>query len=227
VIEDYYMFDVVDYQRKEACLSELESWDWNKWSKTLPKIMKRNKEIKLDLEEFPEPVSFDANDTLILQNMVDNPDITLRELGEILGLSQPQVHSRVKRLEESGIIRGYKLSMNPYDSAMTIICFFKSKDARKILLWFDKLPFYHQVTMESSTHFSVQVYLPATDTNGLLKNLRLLRQYTDEMFVQFILDASHKGYCHLINLYNKESESWSLPYDEYIGIVDKITKEES
>ena len=227
VIEDHYMFDVVDYQRNEARLSEIETWDWEKWSKTLPKIMKRTKESKLDLEEFPEPVSFDANDTLILRHMVDNPDITLRELGEILGLSQPQVHSRVKRLEESEIIRGHKLSMKPYDSAMTVICFFRSKDARKILLWFDKLPFFNQVTMESSSHFFVQVYLPATDTNEFLKHLRSLRQYTDEMFVQFLLDASHKGYCHLIDLYNKETESWSLPYDEYIEVVDKIIKEES
>jgi DNA-binding Lrp family transcriptional regulator len=227
LIEDYYLFDVVDYQRYEAKLSEIESWDWEKWSKALPKIMTRNKEIDLDLEEFPQTVSFDSQDTLILRHMVENPEITLRELGEILDLSQPQVHNRVKKLEESGIIRGYKLSMKPYtDSGMTVISFFKSKNARKILLWFDMLPYYHQITMESSSHFFVQVYLPSTETNEFLKHLRNLKEYTDEMFVQFLVDGTHKGYCHLIDMYNKDTESWSLPYEKFAEKIDAILKEE-
>jgi Lrp/AsnC family leucine-responsive transcriptional regulator len=226
LIEDYCLFDVVDYQSKEAKLSELETWNWDKWSKMLPKIMAKSKEIKLDLEEITEPVSFDAGDTLILGNLVENPDITLRELGKILGLSQPQVHSRIKRLEESGIIKGYKLHLSPFESKMTIACFFKSKDAGKILLWFDKLPFPKQITMEHKTSYLVQITLPSNNTNELLKNLRILRQYTDEMFVQFILDASMKGYQHLMNLFYEENETWRLPYDEFNTVVDRLIKEE-
>jgi len=227
LVEDYYLFDVVDYQRFEAKLSEIEDWNWEKWSESLPKIMSRTKEIELDLEEYPQTVSFDAKDTLILRHMVENPDIKLRELGEILELSQPQVHNRVKKLEESGIIRGYKLVMKPFiDSGMTVMCFFKSKDARKILLWFNKLPYYHQITMESRSHFFVQVHLPSTETNAFLKHLRGLKEYTDEMFVQFLVDYTHKGYCHLIDMYSEESESWRLPYDECVGKIDAILKEE-
>jgi DNA-binding Lrp family transcriptional regulator len=227
LIEDYCLFDVVDYQSTEAKLAELDTWNWDKWSKMLPKIMAKSKEIKLDLEEITEPVSFDSDDTLILGHMVENPDITLRELGEILDLSQPQVHSRVKRLEESGIIKGYKLHINPFDSKMTIACFFKSKDAGKILLWFDKLPFSKQITMEDTTSYLVQISLPSHDTNELLKNLRILRQYTDEMFVQFVLDASMKGYRHLMNLFQDETHGWKLPYNEFTETVDRLTKEES
>ncbi len=227
LIEDYYLFDVVDYQRSEAKLSEIENWDWDKWSKSLPKIMARTKEIDLDMEEFPQTVSFDSKDTLILRHMVEDPDIKLRELGEILDLSQPQVHNRVKKLEESGIIRGYKLVMKPYtESAMTVVCFFKSKDARKILLWFDKLPYYHQITMESSSHFFVQVYLPSTETNDYLKHLRNLREYTDEMFVQILVDGTHKGYCHLIDMYSEDSESWRIPYEGFVEKIDAILKED-
>ncbi len=222
LIEDYILFDVVDYSSKEVDLSKLETWNWEKWSKMLPKIMVKSKELKLDLDESQELVSFDFNDTLILGHMVENPDITLRELGKILGLSQPQVHSRIKRLEESGIIKGYKLHMSPFDSKMTIACFFKSKEAGKILLWFDKLPFPHQITMEDKTSYFVQITLPSNDTNELLKNLRILRQYTDEMFVQFILDASMKGYRHLMNLFCEETETWRLPYDEFNDVVNRL-----
>lgn len=226
LIEDYYLFDVVDYQRYQTKLSEVEGWDWEKWSESLSKIMSKTKEINLDMEEFPQTVSFDAKDTLILRHMVENPDITLRELGEILDLSQPQVHNRVKKLEESGIIRGYKPSMKPFaESEMAVICFFKSKDAGKILLWLDKIPFYHQITMESRSHFFVQFHLPSTETNEFLKHLRNLRQYTDEMFVQFILEGSHKGYCHLIDMYSEDTESWRLPYEEFSEKIDAILKE--
>ncbi len=224
LIEDYYLFDVVDYQRSEAKFAEIESWDWQEWAVNLPKIMAKKKEIELKMEEFPQMVSFDAKDTLILRHMVENPEITLRELGKILDLSQPQVHNRVKKLEESGIIRGFKLSLSPFESAMTVICFFKSKEARKLLFWLDKLPFYHQITMESSSHFFVQVYIPSTETNSLLSHLRSLREYTDEIFVQFLLQGTHKGYCHLIDMYSQESESWRLPYDEFIEKIDAIMK---
>ena len=227
LIEDYYLFDVVDYQRNESKLAELESWDWEKWSKTISKIMTRTKEMKLDLEEFPQAVSFDSQDTLILRHMVENAEITLRELGEILDLSQPQVHNRVKKLEESGIIKGYKLVMKPFDSGMAVVCFFKSKDAKKILLWFEKLPYFHQITMESSSHFFVQVYLPSTETNDFLKHLRNLKQYTDEMFVQFLVGGKHKGYCHLIDMYSKETESWRIPYEEFSETIENLTKTKS
>ncbi len=226
LIEDYYMFDVVDYQRNEVKFGELESWDWDKWSKKISKIMKRTKEIVLDLEEFPQIVSFDSKDIMILKHMVENPDITLRELGEILELSQPQVHNRVKKLEESGIIRGYKLSLMPYDSGMTVLCFFKSKDARKILLWFDELPFYHQITLESGNHFFVQIFLPSTDTNDFLNSLRNLREYTDETFVQFLLKGVHKGYGHLIDCFSEGTEGWKFRYDEFIETIDNLTKKE-
>ncbi|MHA2026303.1 MAG: winged helix-turn-helix transcriptional regulator [Candidatus Thorarchaeota archaeon] len=228
LIEDYYLFDVVDYRRYEAKLSEIEDWDWEKWSKSLPKIMSGSKKIDLDMEEFPQTVSFDSKDTLILRHMVEEPDIKLRELGEILDLSQPQVHNRVKKLEESGIIKGYKLVMKPYsDSGMTVLCFFKSKDARKILLWFDKLPYYHQITMESSSHFFVQVYVPSSEANDYLKHIRNLREYTDEMFVQILVDGTHKGYCHLIDMYSEDSESWRIPYEEFVEKIDAILKEDN
>jgi DNA-binding Lrp family transcriptional regulator len=156
--------------------------------------------------------------------MVENAEITLRELGKILDLSQPQVHNRVKKLEESGIIRGYKLVMKSFESGMTVLCFFKSKDARKILVWFDQLPYFHQITMESSSHFFVQIYLPSTETNDFLKQLRNMKQYTDEMFVQFLVDGTHKGYCHLIDMYSEETGSWRIPYDDFSKTIEDLTK---
>jgi hypothetical protein len=110
---------------------------------------------------------------------------------------------------------------------MTIACFFKSKDAGKILLWFDKPPFSHQITMENKMGYLVQITLPSHDINELLKHLRILHQYADETFVQFLLDASTKGYQHLMDFFCKESETWHSSYDEFVNVVDKHSKKES
>ena len=94
----------------------------------------------------------------------------------------------------------------------------------KILLWFDKLPFYHQYTIGSRSHFCVDVYLPTSETSNYLKILKNLKQYTDEMLVQFVVGGTHKGYDHLIETFDEESGSWSLPYAEFVKTLDDISK---
>ena len=98
-------------------------------------------------------------------------------------------------LYSSSLIRGHKLAMKPHESAMKIYCAFKSKDAMKILLWFDKLPFYHQYTIGSRSHFCVDVYLPSSETSNYLLSLKNLKQYTDEMLVQFVVRGASSVYC--------------------------------
>jgi Lrp/AsnC family transcriptional regulator, leucine-responsive regulatory protein len=49
----------------------------------------------------------------ILSELRDNPRLTMTELGRRIGMSSPAVTERVRRLEEAGIIRGYRLDLNP------------------------------------------------------------------------------------------------------------------
>ncbi len=62
-------------------------------------------------------------------------------------------------------------------------------------------------------------------TNNFLYHIRNLREYTDEMFVQFLLQGEHKGYCHLIDMYSEETESWRIPYEEFSEKIEAILKE--
>ena len=78
--------------------------------------------------------------------------------------------------------------------------------------------------MESNSHFFVQVYLPSTETNHFLKHIRNLRQYTDEMFVQFLVEGTHKGYCHLIDMYSEETGSWQIPYEKFSKTIEDLSK---
>jgi Lrp/AsnC family transcriptional regulator, leucine-responsive regulatory protein len=49
----------------------------------------------------------------ILAALADDPRLNAAELGRRVGMSAPAVRERVTRLEESGVIRGYRLDVDP------------------------------------------------------------------------------------------------------------------
>ena len=55
----------------------------------------------------------DERDIAILHALQEDGRIPLTELGRRIGLSQPAVSERVKRLEEAGIITGYGARIDP------------------------------------------------------------------------------------------------------------------
>jgi Lrp/AsnC family leucine-responsive transcriptional regulator len=55
----------------------------------------------------------DALDTAILQTLAKDARTPMRELAQQVGLSAPSATERVRRLEEVGVIRGYRLEIDP------------------------------------------------------------------------------------------------------------------
>jgi len=60
----------------------------------------------------PAP-DLDRLDIAILEALQDNARTPLSEIGRRIGLSQPAISERVKRLEERGIIAGYAARLGP------------------------------------------------------------------------------------------------------------------
>ncbi|HVW50272.1 MAG TPA: Lrp/AsnC family transcriptional regulator [Trinickia sp.] len=58
-------------------------------------------------------VVLDKLDWRILEVLQSNARITNTELGKQIGLSQPAVTARIRRLEEQGVIEGYTARVNP------------------------------------------------------------------------------------------------------------------
>src|SRR5260221_2651863 len=54
-----------------------------------------------------EPVDLDEKDRAILRLLQDNAKITVREIAAQVHLSTTPVHERIRRLEETGVIRQY------------------------------------------------------------------------------------------------------------------------
>src|SRR5262245_27846003 len=67
----------------------------------------------------------DSVNTLILTELQKNPRLTMTELGRRVSLSSPAVTERVRRLEEMGIIKGYRLDINPAALGLPIAAYIR------------------------------------------------------------------------------------------------------
>jgi Lrp/AsnC family leucine-responsive transcriptional regulator len=55
----------------------------------------------------------DARNVKILRLLRNDPRMALSELARAVGMSAPAVRERIQRLEEAGVIRGYRLELDP------------------------------------------------------------------------------------------------------------------
>lgn len=55
----------------------------------------------------------DSTDRRILEALVDNARISLKELASRVDLSSPSVAERLRRLEERGVLRSYTVTVDP------------------------------------------------------------------------------------------------------------------
>jgi Lrp/AsnC family leucine-responsive transcriptional regulator len=67
----------------------------------------------------------DAINRRILEELQRDPRLTMSELGRRVGMSSPAVTERVRRLEETGVIRGYRLDLNPVALGLPIAAYIR------------------------------------------------------------------------------------------------------
>lgn len=74
-------------------------------------------------EKMPIRAELDAIDWKILRELQDEGRITNVELSRRIGISAPPCLRRVKRLEDAGIIRGYRALLNAPSLGMDVVAF--------------------------------------------------------------------------------------------------------
>jgi len=65
----------------------------------------------------------DTINVRILTELQEDPRLTMTELGRRVGLSSPAVTERVRRLEETGVIQGYRIDLNPAALGLSIAAY--------------------------------------------------------------------------------------------------------
>jgi Lrp/AsnC family transcriptional regulator, leucine-responsive regulatory protein len=58
-------------------------------------------------------MAMDATDRRLIDVLSEDPRLSAAEVARRVGLSAPTVRERISRLEESGVIRGYRLDIDP------------------------------------------------------------------------------------------------------------------
>lgn len=75
-------------------------------------MRKESKEYKL-LTYRPEKNLTDRVNLRIVNELSEDPRMTMAELGRRVNLTSPAVTERVRGLEEAGVIKGYRLEVDP------------------------------------------------------------------------------------------------------------------
>jgi Lrp/AsnC family leucine-responsive transcriptional regulator len=78
-------------------------------------------------------VSLDTKDMAILKLLQENARVTVKEISEKIHLSTTPVHERIKRMEESGVIKQYVtlVDQNKVDLNLMVICYVSLKEHSK------------------------------------------------------------------------------------------------
>ena len=125
----------------------------------------------------------------LLQELKQDPRLTMAELGRRVGMSSPAVTERVRRLEEAGIILGYRLDINPIPLGLTIGAFIRIRpypgQLPKVAELAQQIPQVvesHRITGEDC--FILKVYIPAMDQLDRILDSFLLYGSTTTSIIQ-------------------------------------------
>jgi len=131
----------------------------------------------------------DAVNIRILMELQRNPRLTMTELGRRVGLSSPAVTERVRRLEELGVIQGYRLDLNPTALGLPIAAYVRIRpnpgQLPKIAELAEQIPEVvecHRVTGEDC--FILKVYFPSLDQLDRILDAFLLYGTTTTSLIQ-------------------------------------------
>ncbi|MFX1411249.1 MAG: winged-helix domain-containing protein [Promethearchaeota archaeon] len=234
-ISDYFVFELLDYRIKNKDLTYFnreQGWiyNWEDWYNSINETM-RKKEVKFEFNIEPdvEQVEFDYKDILLLKHMWEDASITLKELKEVLELSnvqlsEAQISKRIQKLEEKDIIKGYYLdySLLKSEDFIYFYCFFETGEViNKILSCLFKLPYSFTINIETTNKLCLSIGLSASDFQKFLKGFDLLRPYLHSYFFQFTYSGVKSSAQYLFDLFNRKTSSWETPVKDYISLIEK------
>ncbi len=125
----------------------------------------------------------------VLEELQGDPRLSMSELGRRVGMSSPAVTERVRRLEEAGVIQGYRLELNPVALGLPITAYIRIRpnpgQLPRIAELAQQIPEVvecHRVTGEDC--FILKVHIPAIDQLDRLLDCFLLYGSTTTSLIQ-------------------------------------------
>src|SRR5947207_3341844 len=131
----------------------------------------------------------DSVNIRVLEELQRDPRLTMSELGRRIGMSSPAVTERVRRLEEAGVIRGYRLDLNPAALGLPIAAYIRIRPnpgqlprVAELAQQIPEIVECHRVTGEDC--FIMKIHIPAIDQLDRLLDSFLLYGSTTTNIIQ-------------------------------------------
>jgi len=131
----------------------------------------------------------DAVNVRLLEELHGDPRLTMTELGRRVGMSSPAVTERVRRLEEAGVIRGYRLDLDPAALGLPLAAYVRVRpnpgrlpEVAELAKRIPEVVECHRITGEDC--FILKVHLPAMDQLDRLLDRFLLHGITTTSIIQ-------------------------------------------
>lgn len=110
----------------------------------------------------------DAINMRLLAELRRDPRLTMAELGRRVGMSSPAVTERVRRLEDAGIIAGYRLDLDPAALGLPLAAFIRIRPdpgqlprVAELARQIPEVVECHRITGEDC--FILKIHFPAMD----------------------------------------------------------------
>ncbi len=225
--ESYYYFENLDYESRRGDFTYFDyekgwNWDFAQWIRESEACIASGDSVEINLDENQQPIEFDEIDVLLSSEMKVESKRTLREFGDIVGLSETQVKRRIDHLEEMGIIKGYRWILQKIEQPLFIYFFIElTENIDCVLSAFYRLPFPGEIMMDSRTKYNVRVRIHGTEMTGLLRGMTQMRKYMDSYFVQIVHDIDSIPSNYPSQFFDKKTLKYSFPVDDVVKRIKK------
>jgi Lrp/AsnC family leucine-responsive transcriptional regulator len=137
----------------------------------------------------PTGLLADSINRRLLAELQAEPRLTMAELGRRVGMSSPAVTERVRRLEEAGVIAGYRLEVDPAALGLPIAAYVRVRPnpgqlgrIADLARGFPEIVECHRVTGDDC--FVLKVHIPGVDQLDRLLDQFLLYGTTTTSLIQ-------------------------------------------
>jgi Lrp/AsnC family leucine-responsive transcriptional regulator len=131
----------------------------------------------------------DPTNLRLLAELRDDPKLPMTALGRRVGMSSPAVTERVRRLEEAGVIQGYRLDIDPTALGLPLMAYIRVRPnpgqlprVAELAQGMPEVVECHRITGDDC--FIVKIHLPAMDHLDRILDRFLLLGTTTTSIVQ-------------------------------------------
>ncbi|MFO7835510.1 MAG: winged helix-turn-helix transcriptional regulator [Candidatus Thorarchaeota archaeon] len=231
LISDYHILDIVDYELKTTDFHRIQpdnslNWDWQSWPGDFTSINPEDIPLDLNFSKGTGVAQFDHQDVLILEKMIQNSKITQRKLAKELELSEGSVSARIRRMENEGIIKGYKPAYTPGGERIHVALYIEiAKNPWAVLAKISELPFLIGISAESLNKYCLKIGISSGIFKHFMDRFHVLRPYLKSYFLQYQALLRRKSGEHesVFDLFDSEKNTWVIPVDDSLDLIRSLS----